>query len=52
MRAFSQMVETGQDEDSALNTNKIKWQQMIYKGSNEIQIDEVLTDVGIQDIIE
>jgi hypothetical protein len=51
MRAFSQMVETG-EESGVLSTNKIKWQQMIYKGTNEIQIDEVLMDVGIQDIIE
>jgi hypothetical protein len=46
MRAFSQMVETG-EESANLSTNKIKWQQLIYKGSNEIQIDEILTDVGI-----
>ena len=52
MRAFSQMVETGEEEESPLSTNKIKWHHMIYKGSNEIQIDEVLTDIGIQDIIE
>ncbi len=51
MRAFSQMVES-RGSESALSTNRIKWQEMIYKGSNEIQIDEVLKDAGIQDIIE
>jgi hypothetical protein len=35
-----------------LSTNRIKWQAMIYKGSNEVNIEEVLADIGIQDIIE
>ena len=50
MRAFSQMVESG--DYGVVSTNRMQWQDLLYKSASQIDIEEVLKDNGITDIIE